>query len=251
MIKKILFIPFLLLCLFSQAQNNGATIHVFQPNQQTSYSTVTPAHKDSMRRADRNSLKWNWSLLTRGVFLINYERYLGSNLSLEVGAGITYRDFLFELTKSVGGDTVEQFSSNTNTSEFGSASPKLCGEVGIKYYPGGFDNMEGVYLEATVSYRSYSFPNPTYTPLIGGTGYVPGYSFIDEQFKFGYTASNWFSDFTTEIYIGIGIRNATVNSYQDVTTYNQFQDPVEAYKPITLHSTYPQPLLGFKIGYPF
>jgi hypothetical protein len=255
MIKKILFIPFIALCISSQAQNNGATIHVFQPNEpNTSYSTVTQVHKDSMRHMDRNCLKWNWSVLTRGVFLFDYEIYLGSNLSLEVGAGITYRDFLFEWTKTIGGDTIQQFSSNTNTSDFGTATPKISGEAGLKYYPSGFDNMEGIYLEATISYRSYSFPNPGYTPVVGGNGYVPGYNFLDEEFKFGYDASRWFSDFTTEFYIGIGIRNATVNTYQDVSVYslnNIYPVTSEAYKPITLHATYPQPLLGFKIGYTF
>jgi hypothetical protein len=251
MIKKILLVLFVGLSICLNAQNNGATIQVFHPNQQQGgYQPVTKAHKDSMRYMDKNSIKWNWSLLTRGVFLINYERYIGGNFSIEIGAGLTYRDFLFEFTKSLGGDTIKGFSGNTDISDFGSASPKECGEAGLRYYPSGYDNMEGVYLEATVSYRSYSFPNPTYQPVVGGSGYVPGYNFLDEQFKFGYVASSWASDITGEFYVGIGWRNATVNTYEDAT-YLVNYTPVYGYKPITLHLDYPQFLLGFKLNYSF
>src|ERR1700722_9966426 len=109
--KKLLIMLFMAFSLYMQGQNNGATIHVFTPNEQ---NTVTPppptrAHKDSMRKMDKNCIKWNWSVLTRGVFLINYEIYISNNLTAEVGVGICYRDFLFEFTKSVGGDSVNQF----------------------------------------------------------------------------------------------------------------------------------------------
>lgn len=236
-------------CAYSQGQNNGATVRVFHPGQQNA-PVETQAHKDSMRIVDKNALKWNWSLLTRGVFLINYERYIGGNFTIEIGAGLTYRDFLFEFTKSVGGDTIEQFQNSNSTSAFGSASPKMCGEAGLKYYPGGYDNMSGVYLEADVSYRTYVFPSPEYQPVIAGSGYVPGYNFLDEQFKFGYISSSWFSDVTGEFYIGLGLRNATVNTYEDID-YSTYTSTVHAYKPITFHLTYPQALLGFKLDYTF
>jgi hypothetical protein len=203
-----------------------------------------------MRHMDKSSLKWNWSLLGRGVFLLNYEVYLGGNFSLEVGAGITYEDFLFEFTKSEGGDSIQQFSSNENSSQFGSPSPKICGEGGLKYYPGGYDNMEGFYLEGMLSYRSYSYPNPAFSPVINGNGFTPGYKFLDEQLKFGYIATSWFSDVTGEFYIGVGIRNATVDTYQDATPYT-----IAKYGPgfttVVLHTTYPQVLLGFKLDYMF
>ena len=251
MMKKLFFILFAGLSTYLNAQNNGATIQVFHPSQQQGgYQPVTRAHKDSMRFMDKNSIKWNWSLLTRGVFLINYERYIGANFSVELGVGLTYRDFLFEFTKSLGGDTIKGFSGNTDASDFGSASPKACGEAGLRYYPGGYDNMEGVYLQGTISYRSYSFPNSTYQPVMGGNGYVPGYNFLDEQLKFGYVSSGWASDITGEFYVGIGWRNATVNTYED-TEYVINYNMVRGYKPITLHLSYPQLLLGFKLNYSF
>lgn len=243
MIKKILFIFFIIIYLSSEAQNNGATIHVFHPNQQTS-AVATPAHLDSVKHAFKNCLKWNWSVLTRGEFLINYETYITGNLSAELGIGVTYEDFLYEATyNSTSGD----FASN---SAYGSPGVNLGGEAGLRYYLEGFDNLEGVFLEATVSYRAYSYPNASFTPNTGKI--VPGYDFLDYQFKFGYSSSQWFSDFVTEFYVGIGIRNATVRSYESVLIQTpNSSSAFEEYEPQTTHVTYPQPLLGFKLGYQF
>jgi hypothetical protein len=244
--KKLLFLLFTSFCLLSSAQN-GATIHVFQPGQQ---STVSQAHIDSMRVTDKNCLKWNWSVLTRGVFLIDYEFYISHNFSVEIGAGITYEDFLFEATKNIGNsDTVQQFLTSNSTYSYGTPSPNFCGEAGLRYYPGGFDNLEGFYLEATVSFRKYSYSNPTFSPTISTI--TPGYTFLDEQFKFGYVSSHWFSDFVYEFYIGIGVRNVTANMYEGLNEINSSGNVTEYYKPVTLKATYPQPLLGFKLGYPF
>jgi hypothetical protein len=242
MLRNLLFVLFIFISLFSDAQYKGTSIHVFQANQQT--TPVTPAHIDSVKHIDRNCLKWNWSVITRGEFLINYEIYLTGNLSAELGIGITYEDFLYETTYN---QTSANFASN---SAYGAASPSLGGEGGLRYYPRGYNNMEGIFLEATLSYRAYSFPNSNFTPISGKL--VPGYDFFDCQFKFGYVTTSWFNDFVTEFYIGIGIRNATVRSYESVL----IQSPnspygYEEYQPQTVHVTYPQPLLGFKFGYAF
>jgi hypothetical protein len=248
MIKKLLFILFVSICLLSK----GQTIHVFKPNDPNQSSVETPAHKDSMRMQDKNCIKWNWSLLARGVFQINYEIYLAGNLTAELGAGITYRDFEFEFTKTLGNsnaDSIQQF--NGSSSVYGTAGIGYSGEAGLRYYLSKYDNMEGMFLEATVSYRSYSFPNSTYISQEINTpsSFVPGYKFLDEQFKFGYCASHWWSDVITEFYVGVGIRNMTANAFV-YTMPNYITNTPQAVG-LTFKETYPQPILGFKLGFPF
>ncbi len=227
------------------------SIHVFKPNEQTE-PVETPGHKDSMRIQDRNCIKWNWSLLARGVFQLNYEVYLAGNVTAELGLGITYRDFEFELTKNLGAtgaDSIQQFSGAS--SSYGAARAGFSGEAGLRWYPEKFDNMEGIFLEATFSYRTYSFPNSTYTSQSINTpsSFVPGYKFLDGQFKFGYAYSHLLSDLITEFYVGIGIRNMTANAYV-YTTPNYYLNTSQV-EGLTFKESYPQPILGFKLGYPF
>ncbi len=228
--------------ILANGQNNGATIHVFYPSKET--LPPSSAQQDTMRHTDKNCIKWNWSVLTRGEFLLDYERYLGGNFTLELGIGVTYEDFLFEATyNSTSGD----FSTNPN---YGSPSPGLGGEAGLKYYLTGYDNMEGLFLEATISYRPYSYSNAIFKPATGSV--IPGYDFLDEQFKFGYSESHLLTNLITEFYVGVGFRNATIASYEEELVPGPTKNSqTTIYVPQTTHVTYFQFLLGFKLGVPF
>src|SRR5690242_14058998 len=50
-----------------------------------------------------NNIKWNWSLLGRGVFLMDYEFLINEKLTGEGGLGLTYRDPVFELFNEASG----------------------------------------------------------------------------------------------------------------------------------------------------
>ncbi len=248
MIKKLLFISFISFYLGSTAQ----TIHVFKPNEQNQATVETPAHKDSMSKEDKNCFKWNWTLLARGVFEINYEAYIAGNLTAEFGIGITYRDFEFEFTKTLGStsDTahVQQYAGDGANYEAGIG---YAGDIGLRYYVSGYDNMEGPFLEFALSYRHYTFTNAIYSSEAVNTPstFTPGYNFLDGQLKFGYAADNWVNDIITEFYIGIGVRNLTANLYEYVTPNYVTNTPRT--QGITIKETYPQPIFGFKVGIPF
>jgi len=242
MVKKILLFLLFSISAVLNAQNRNAAIHVFQPS--ADIPPPTRAQLDTIHHTDKNCIKWNWSVLTRGEFLLDYERYLGGNFTMELGAGITYEDFLFEATYN---STSADFSTNFN---YGSPSLGLGGEAGLRYYLTGYDNMEGLFIEATVSYRPYSFPNAIFKPNTGTI--IPGYDFLDEQFKFGYSNSSFFSNFVTEVYVGVGIRNATIGNYaEEEVSGSTIFNMTTLYVPETTHVTYIQFLLGFKLGVPF
>jgi TonB family protein len=239
---------------------SAVKITVFQANQPQEV-TQTPRAKDSMRRTDKNCVKWNWSILDRGVFLMDYEFYAQKYLTIELGAGLTYRDFLFELTNGVD-ETSSDNNSNSNQSsgvqlipvsysQEGTPSPKYAIEGGLRYYPHGFDNFEGIYLEGTLSYRDYSFPNAP--ELQEGQSMVPGYSMFDTQFKFGYQYVGWYTDLVTDFYFGFGIRSATLNYYETeyITNNSGLGGNSVSTVPASKSVTLVQPLFGFKLGLAF
>jgi TonB family protein len=199
---------------------------------------------DSLRGIDKGVIKWNWSYLTRGVFLLNYEFRLHGNFTVELGLGLAYRDFIFEALKAPGEIGFDYFTGQT------SPGTNVCGEAGLRYYPRAFDNFEGVYIEGTLSYRSYTFPNST-DIAASGSSMVPGYNFFDTQFKFGYVAENWQSDIVYDFYCGFGLRSASMNYYtsNEVTTSSGNVQTVLS--PSSKTDSYPQVLFGFKIAFIF
>jgi len=242
--KKTLLLLFCLPALSLFSQNvNSARITVFKPGDE-GVKTITK--KDSLAGHDHNCLKWNYSLLVRGVFLINWEFRIRGNLTAELGLGLTYRDFVFEFTHG-GLDGGAGGSSISWGESVGNPGVSFCAEGGIRYYLSGFDNFEGIYVAGTLSYRPYSFPHSSDIALYGGT-LVPGYDFLDGQFKIGYQATGYYTDFTYDFYVGVGYRNATLNYYAQST------NPVNGQfigVPQTTTEGFPQFLMGMKIGYSF
>ncbi|MBI2271571.1 MAG: hypothetical protein HYU69_14600 [Bacteroidetes bacterium] len=220
--------------LFSQFIFAQTKITVFQPSQPIPVNRV-----DSARFVDRNLVKWNYSLLARGVFLLNYEFYISDKFTGEAGVGLTYRDIVFEMMKE------------GNFLDYGTPVVHLCGEAGIRFYPKDFDNFEGIYLSPMVSYRSYSFEKATNNNTVSSgnvNGFKPGYNFLDFQFKFGFQyESLWNLDILGDFYVGFALRNATVSQLVEIQNNNN----TTTYQPSTSTTMYPQPLCGFKLGIPF
>lgn len=238
-ITSFVFLFVITLFCFGQKIKQGSTITVFKPE-----DTKAIIAADSGKNQDRHNIKWNYSLVTRGVFLINYETPLTNKITAEVGVGLAYRDYLFEMTKllSVFDDDGTFFEG------YGAANTNVCGEVGIRFYPGKFDNFEGVYLSPMISYRKYSFSTEGQSSYYPKGDFTPGYNFLDIQFKFGYQyESLWSYDFLSDFYMGFGMRNATVNYYEYVSS-STGQDYIPVMKEL---KWYPQVLFGIKFCVPF
>jgi hypothetical protein len=230
----LLFIVGLLIHFVSVAQENTSTkITVFKP--EDSGPTNAAAAKPTEYV---NCIKWNYTALSRGVFLMNYEYILQKKLSAEVGLGLTFRDFLFEAFHG------SYFSDLNSTAKFGFAI-----EGGIRFYPKEVNEFEGFFVSPIVSYRSYSVPQTTEPtsnnqPL---TTFEAGYNFTDVQFKIGYSyESLWDVDLLGELYAGVAMRYATVN-YYDLNYVNGAAEYTATKAKLQL----PQLLLGFKFGLPF
>lgn len=225
------FLQFLIGGFLSAQDGSSTKITIFQPGN-TSTVTATPTPED------QNLVKWNYSLLSRGVFLLNYEISLQDKITAEAGLGVTYRDFIFEVVRF---DSVLEYK-NVKTG--------LAVEGCIRFYPKGHKYFEGIYLSPGISYRNYKFgpQSQLYRTYSGyNPAFEPGYDFMDVQVKFGYQYESYWTDLMADFYIGFGYRNATVNYYQ-LYSVNSFTTGIS---PMRAKLTFLQALFGFKVGVSF
>jgi len=180
-------------------------------------------------KINHNCAKWNWSLLARGVFALNFEHMFTSNLSFELGGGLTYRDFFYETGK--GNDII---SNNDNANI--KVGPYL--EANLRFYPSEGD-LEGFFVSPFVRYRGYHVGS-----AVDEIKYSADYSMSDVGFNIGMQREAWNSGILVESYFGVALR------------YRVSNEPIIEYDPtlVTPNETkswVPTITLGFKIGIPF
>ncbi len=226
---------------FGFAQNEKTDAYQYvPPNQEAPSKLVLPKH------VDKNCIKWNYSLLIRGVFLMNYEFKITDKLTGEAGLGLTYRDPVFEAFQL----HPYAFRSSLATPP-GNTVLKPCAEAGIRYYPGFFNDFNGVYLSPAISYRTCSFKDPLKSGLNGAFpySYNAGYSLLDFQLKLGIQYRGfWRRGILTDIYAGLAWRYAMVNELVEVRNAPLYNASYQKYTSVV---NYTVMLLGFKTGLPF
>jgi len=194
------------------------------------------------------AFKWNYCLLSRGMLFFNYERMISSpKCSYEIGAGITYRDFVFEKFND------EYKFNNASNIKFGYAV-----EGAIRYYFSyGYTTQTefyGFFISPVFSFRKYDIPQNIIFPINNqlSTSFNPGYSFSDFQLKIGHIGSSLFEEMTyrvdlvSEIYVGIAMRYAKINYHENIydNTTGIGQTNLRTGKKYI-----PQFLIGIKFGF--
>lgn len=162
---KRLILPLLLcLVLFVSAQ----TVTIYDPYSATKQASVVNGPEV------RNNLQWNFSLLTRGAFALQYERKINDYIGVEGGLGITYMDLMTELYS---------FDDYSETKEYNGG---LFLSGALKIYPKQMDDFEGVYASPIFRYRTYSTTTSLYE------SYYDGFSYVDagEDFTQNYRATD-------------------------------------------------------------
>lgn len=184
-------------------------------------------------KIDKNVLKWNIYMLGRGAFIINYERMITSQFTIETGLGLTYRDFILE-------DKLLHFSSNSDGEEkgskyvhefFGIETKINLGysiEVAPRFYPKDGD-FEGYYISTPIRFRQYNIENK----------YDFSYNTLDFGFVLGYQYEQW-GEILSDYYIGVGYRT---NHYSKFDTNNL--------QTVATKESYPCLFLGYKLGFSY
>ncbi len=190
--KKIILF-FLFLCQVVIGQNSTVVVFDAQDAEEVNIVSETVL---------KNAVKWNWSLLSRGVFMLNYERELKPWISLEVGAGLCYRDFIYE-----GMEDLWMYEGD----ESSTAIIKPAFETRVRLYPFLLDDMEGFYCSLGYINRNYGLETD-WNDVI----YESSYKFNESQFLVGWQyESFWIDNILADFYFGIGLRNYKLKTYDE------------------------------------
>lgn len=267
---KHIIVCLLFACAFSYAQNSPIKITIYSSDSAAKSVEQTSTTKFSAGSNEyQNVLKWNYCLLGRGVFMINYERQIKNNFTFEFGVGMTFADFVFTTYYEMGNLSLRGYPPTTSTSGGNTIEKRLlinpfeesvkttgfAFEVSPKYYFDK-DEFEGFYLSPYLSYRKYNYAltvmgrdqlGQTTTNQFNSLYY----NFLDIGAKGGYqytfgTSDRMYYDF----YVGFAYRNANVMTLL-VTTESGFFGGSETYTTFEQSFGLPQAMLGAKIGFAF
>lgn len=218
----------------SSAQKDSIRVRVFDG----SGEELQRPEKPKVQYDDKNFISWNIYLLGRGAFVLGYERILHPKHAVNIDLGLTYRDFIYE-------------GLNTETLEGGTAKTGHYIAAAYKFYPKDYSDFDGgLYLSPGIINRAYSVTIDA--EYYDGTDYqtakVDGsYDMTEYFFKMGYVReSAFFDDLIVDVYIGVGSRSTTLQSYELVS-----DNGVDAILLTEETKRVPALYCGLKLGFTF
>lgn len=153
---------------------------------------------DSVQQA----LKINPGNFLRGDFSLYYEYRLARTFSVEAAAGVTYIDYIYELTQNEGRFIFK--ANEANSVKFYSG---FVTRLQFRWYPSKYETaITGFYLAPELSYRTYKMDYLVNTGLISEPHPV-NRKFTDLRLQFGHQDADPYSAFFWEWFLSAGIRH--------------------------------------------
>ena len=189
----------------------------------------------------KNVFKFNPLLFFRGELPIYYERALSPNLSLEVGLGVTLRDYL---AMSFGGDDADDFGAGTEI------IPRPSYHIAARFYTTQDLEPQGWYIQPEFAHLEYVKDIREQT----GDGGFTDVTLRDERvyndlrLLFGYQMLSYSSNWLFDLYGGFAYRSRYMEKVEE-----NF-DPANltyAYEVVTENDAVPALFLGVKVGIGF
>lgn len=192
----------------------------------------------------KNAIKLNPLLFFRGEIPIYYERALTPNLSLELGVGVTLRNYL---ALSFVGDDADDFGAGTEI------VPNPSFHFGARYYLTEDLEPQGWYTQLEFAMLKYSKDIRVRDPN------NPANQFTDQKLRdertyndirllAGYQMLSWSSNWLLDFYGGVALRSRhteKVNETLDLTTDQYLYSTEES------DDVVPALFLGVKLGLGF
>lgn len=186
-----------------------------------------------------NGLKYDPLQVLRGEISVFYERRISNRVSIELGVGVTRRNWTDSWFNNTDADDLRR-----NITVYTGPAFRL----GVRYYLMDSPELNGVYIMPQLAYRIYekSFAEIDSTGNLNGQTHLDRREIGEFNITFGYQHLSYNSNFFYDIYFGIGhalYRGARVKR-QNV--------PIE-----TLYYTEPRnsnswlPVIGLKLGLGF
>lgn len=188
-------------------------------------------HTDSVQQALKlNPVNW-----LHGDFSVYYEYRLSNSFSAEAAAGVTYIDYIYEITQNEG-----RFISKFG--EAGSAKfySGFSGRFQFRWYPSKYETpITGYYLAPEISTRNYKMDYLINTGLINEPHRL-NRKYVDLRLQFGHQDADPYESFFWEWYISAGLRHFNEDYVSKSGLDAEFQ-----------HSDYWGPVIGagLKIGF--
>ena len=236
--RSFLLIAACTLSMVSMAQKEKPKTLLYKDRVNAAFDTVNCV---------KNVFKINPLLFFRGEIPLYYERALTPRLSLEVGIGVTYRNFL---ALSIAGDDADDYGRGVEIQ----ANPSF--HIGGRYYHQIDIEPQGWYSQLEFAHLEYSkkilhkdslgrFPEDPQRSLDVRT-------YNDLRLYIGYqlfsSSSNWMCD----IYGGVAMRSRHSVKVIEETRVDFTNSRVEyLYSTIESDDTVPAFFLGFKVGLGF
>lgn len=189
----------------------------------------------------KNVIKVNPLLFFRGEIPVYYERALTHKLSLEVGVGVTLRDYL---GLSLIGDDADDFGAGTEI------RPNPSYHIAARFYLGQDIEPQGWYVQPEFVHLAYTKDIREKAPDGGFTDvdYRDRRVYNDLRLLMGYQMLSFSSNWLFDMYAGIGLRNRNlivVSETIDLTT-QQYTYAVNERSDSVLGA-----YVGVKVGYGF
>ncbi|MBP6390003.1 MAG: hypothetical protein KA175_04640 [Flavobacteriales bacterium] len=206
------------------------------------YKDMVSAQWDTVKCV-KNAIKINPLLFFRGEIPIHYERALTPRLSVELGLGFTWRDYL---NLNFGGGDADDYGGGTDII----ARPTY--HVGLRWYhqvdfepQGWYNQLEFAHVEYVKNIKEVE-PDGS----IGTTKHTDKKIYNDIRLLAGYqllsASSNWLFD----IYGGVGMRSRDLNLVKE--TLDLTSDPIDyIYTEEASSDIVPVFFLGLKVGLGF
>ena len=214
------------------AQNSKARVVLYKERLAAQFDTVNCV---------KNVFKINPLLFFRGEIPLYYERAVSPNVSLELGVGVTLRDYL---ALSFNSDDADDFGAGTEI------IPSLSYHIAVRYY--FLDDLEpqGLYLQPGLSHLVYAKnilvqdADGTYTDQ----KYLDQRMYNDIRLLLGYQMLSGNSNWLFDLYGGFAYR------MRDMQVVTETTDPttrLTTYGTEQRNDVVPAGFLGVKIGLGF
>ncbi|CAN5734972.1 hypothetical protein BH11BAC7_BH11BAC7_25450 [soil metagenome] len=153
---------------------------------------------DSVQQA----LKINPANFLRGDFSLYYEYRLARHYSVEGALGVTYVDYVYELTQNAGRFILK--ANEANAVKFYSG---VSTRLQFRWYPSRYENaISGYYFAPEISYRTYKMDYLVNTGLISEPHRL-NRKYTDIRLQFGRQDPDPYDSFFWEWYLAAGFRH--------------------------------------------
>lgn len=225
--SKLLIVSMFVCCLYS-----GALVAQNREVSQIEYSTES--QKQETKSNSRNAIKLNPLLFLRGDIPIYFEKNITDKIFIEIGAGVTFRDYLTSTNYNLDDDHDLEYDVKLGYSY----------RIGLRYYAADFSyEPYGFYFGLSYQSQNYRSVLTSLNDLEDLNNDIKTHN-KDFRLEIGYVTTFEESVFL-EPYIGLGIRS---RKFDEITIDSNNSNVYEIEK---TNDIVPFLSAGVKIGFSF